>query len=526
MQNQNKNKNKHSKNNSEKPDIIIAGTLQETVSRYGSAASEYIKGYEGRDNLTGTIFDKGHKQIHTYKTHPDYTEQNLKQQAGYNAEVLKVSRENAENRINNRPERVIRTADHPDFGKNDMVNDHVVVDGNNNVVDGLQSQMKFVDNYERLIDKIAKGGSGGKNDLSRYLDTKLDLPSDQYQQAKEYCLSEAKNLREQAVYLKETNPQLAEQKLFTAKNYEKVHNNIQDSKITTQEAMAYRLNPELSTIKDIMNTAHEAGENSAKIGASIGFIMSAIKNLLALKAKESQNIEVETIFKNIALDTGKSAIKGYIIAAGGTLAKSTMEQYGCECLQRLSQTGAPGAAVAFIINLNQSIVKFIRGQITGLQFLEEIGQKGSNTIAGTLFAAIGQAAIPIPFAGAAIGSLIGYTISSLSYKELTISLKEAKLSEEHYLKVKQECEEARSLMDMYLYENEKFFKEQFNILKDDVDKYFAVIDNLIIDAEYQDVDGICKAVNEIGLKVFNTELKYNTREECHQLMLSDEKLIL
>lgn len=325
MQNYNKNKNKHSKNNSEKTDIIIAGTLQETVSRYGSAASEHIKGYEGRDNLTGTIFDKGHKQIYNYKLHPDYIEQNSKQQAGYNAEILKVSRENVENIINNKPERVIRTADHPDFSKNDMVNDHVVVDGNNNVIDGLQSQMKFVDNYERLIDKIVKGGSGGKNDLSRYLDTKLDLPSDQYQQAKEYCLSEAKKLREQAAYLKETNPQLAEQKLLTAKNYEKVHDNIQDSKITTQEAMEYRLNPELSTSKDSLDIAHQAGTNGAKIGASIGFIISTINNLLALKAKDSQNIGVATIFKNIAFDTGKSAIKGYIIAAGGTLAKSTME---------------------------------------------------------------------------------------------------------------------------------------------------------------------------------------------------------
>lgn len=108
--------------------------------------------------------------------------------------------------------------------------------------------------------------------------------------------------------------------------------------------------------------------------------------------------------------------------------------------------------------MRHTIVKLIKGQITGVQFLEEIGQKGSNTIAGTLFAAIGQTAIPIPFVGAIIGSSIGYTISSLSYKELTISLKEAKLSEEHYLKVKQECEEARSLMDMYLYENEKFFR--------------------------------------------------------------------
>lgn len=526
MQKKNKYNNRKQKQCIDQVNTITASTVHEHITKYGSAASEYIKGYEGKDNLTGNIFDKGHKAIHDYKLHPDYTEQNLKQQAGYNAEVLKVSRENAKNIINNRPERVIRTADHPDFGKNDMVNDHVVVDSNNNVIKGLQSQMKFVDNYEQLIDKIAKGANGGKNDFSRYLNTKLDLPSDQYQQAKEYCLSEAKKMKQQASHLKNINPELAAKKLNYAKNYEKIHNHIKDSKITRKEAIEYRVNPRASLVKDVTNVAHEAGIDGAKIGGGVGFVISAINNLLLIKAKDSQAIESSTVLKNIIQDTAKSALAGYTITAGGTVLKASMEQYGGKFIQQLSKTGAPGAAVAFVLSLKKPIEKFIKGEITKTEFLEAIGQQGSNTIVGTLFMAIGQATVPIPVIGAIMGSIIGYTISSISYKTLTQSIQQSKLSKERYLKTKEACKKARYLMNTYLYKNEILLTEQSNILKDDIEKYFAVINNLIIDKEYQGIDGICKAVNEMSLKMFNKKLKYSTSEECHQFLLSNDKLIL
>ena len=65
--------------------VVFATT--ETVQRGGSANAEFIKGYTGRDNETGKVFAKSLEGISKYKVNPDWSENNIKQQAGFEAEA-------------------------------------------------------------------------------------------------------------------------------------------------------------------------------------------------------------------------------------------------------------------------------------------------------------------------------------------------------------------------------------------------------------------------------------------------------
>ena len=91
----------------------------------------------------------------------------------------------------------------------------------------------------------------------------------------------------------------------------------------------------------------------------------------------------------------------------------------------------------------KTLKSYFTGDISGLECLEELGEKGVGQLSAAMFAAVGQILIPVPVVGAMIGSMAGYALSSALYKELLDSLKEAKLAEELDLK-KDEIELIRS----------------------------------------------------------------------------------
>jgi len=86
-------------------DVISSGTAlstHEVVGRFGEANAEFIKGYRGMDNQTGQRLSKGLAGIAKSRVNGNPAEavKNIKQQAGYSAEVAATSRDNAEAIIN------------------------------------------------------------------------------------------------------------------------------------------------------------------------------------------------------------------------------------------------------------------------------------------------------------------------------------------------------------------------------------------------------------------------------------------
>lgn len=88
----NPNTTSYPQNRNNLTDTAIAGALSETVSRYGLAGAEFLKGLRGVDYETGQIFDRSLRKVAQGKLNPNYYEQNLKQQAGFSAEIASVSK--------------------------------------------------------------------------------------------------------------------------------------------------------------------------------------------------------------------------------------------------------------------------------------------------------------------------------------------------------------------------------------------------------------------------------------------------
>ncbi|MBY6031115.1 hypothetical protein KUV41_17285 [Halomonas sp. DP8Y7-1] len=542
--------------------------LHETVQRFGSANAEYIKGYRGFDHETGTLFAKGLAEISKHKVSDDprWSAQNIKQQAGYSAEVATTSRDNAEAIIRKSKVRTSRTDDLPEYGKNHNVVDRVkLVDGK--IVDGSQAQMKFVGDRNQLLEDIAR--EDGK--FSRYRGAKIELPSEQFEGNRTYALEEAKKLRvraekastdpgkaEQAQKLRleaekledraastdflpesaadhcrkkaqqrrfnadkadaRGNSEVADKLRREADNYDKLAEKVSDGGLTTEEAIFYRECPRAATLIDIGRTSHRAGVQGAKYGAIIGGSISILVNCFDAAQGEK---EASEICSEVAADTLKAGALGYGTAFAGSAIKGAMQQSGNQYVRHLACTSAPTLALNICLSLGGSVKRFVSGEITEAQLLTEVGEKGTGMLSSGMMAAVGQAAIPIPFVGAAIGGLIGYTLSSMFYQSALDAAHGAQISREQILKVREIEAAARESIAFEKEQFEGFVSREAPQLRLETQKILSMLGSY----ELQSLDTVLDSINHYA-ELLGKTLQFKSLDEFDSFMSTDNPLYL
>lgn len=536
----------------DKNSTTVALSTSETVSRYGSANAEYIKGYTGVDNETGQKFAKSLKGISEGKINPDYAKQNTKQQAGYSAEVVTVTHDNAEAIIKKSPIRASRSDDLPQFGRNHNIIDRVKI-LNGEIIEGSQSQMKFVGDLEGLLKSINEDTDKGVSKFSRYRGIKLELPSEQcnetyfrqkaaelrakaaktesakeasklleqadaYDQMKgapDLCLYKAKQLRAQAdkAESKGAPPDVVKRLRDNADNYEKQAQAIVDSGLTTEDAIFYRKYPKLATARDIAYTSHRAGIEGAKIGSVVGGTISILKNVFAVAQEKKQLGEAA---KDVALDTGKAAVAGYGTVFVGSAVKGAMQQSGNTYALALSRTNAPALAVQVVLSLGSSVKRYVSGEIDDTQLLEEVGEKGAGMLSASMMAALGQLVIPVPFVGAAIGSMVGYTLSSMFYQAALEAGREAKAAKANLVRVQAIEAEARAEIEKQRNALAEFMAKEMPELLRETEQLFAAIDHV------QDADAFAAAINSYA-ELMGAQLQFKNQMEFDDFMLNSNE---
>lgn len=498
----------------DKARATVALSTSETVSRYGSANAEYIKGYTGIDHETGQKFAKGLSDVAKHKVNAKYADQNIKQQAGFSAEIATTSRDNAEAIISGSKARTSRTDDLPQYGRNHNIVDRVqILDGQ--IIEGSQSQMKFVGNRDKLLKDIAKEDG----DFSRYRGTKLELPTEQYEGAAQHCREQANQLRFNAEQAEQSGkPDVAARLRREAENYEQLANDVRDSGLTTDQAIFYRKHPKIATALDIARTSHRAGTEGAKYGAAIGGTISLVQNLFALAQKEKNLAEAAG---DLAFDTGKAAAIGYGTAFAGAAIKGGLQQSSRAGLRTLANTNAPALVVNICLSLGSSVKRYVTGEITESQLLAEVGEKGSGMLSASMMAALGQIAIPIPFVGAALGGMIGYTLSSMFYQSALDAARGADASRERLERVRAIETAARARIADEQAALDKFLRREIPELQAETQRLLTVVNTSASDQ----ADTLAAAINRYA-DLLGQRLQFKSMAEFDAFMTSDEPLRL
>lgn len=492
-----------------------SGASYEVVNRFGSASKEHLVAYSGKDNELGKTLKRGLKKTSESRINPDYLKQNIKQQAGFAAEDKYTARQNAEKIISGSNERYSRT---DDLGRvNDPLYDHVLLDSNGIEIPGSGEQMKFVgSNPKECLNKLES------DKFQKYLDAnaKITVPSDYYNGIIAEANKRIQKLEEQLKYAQDNNNQkLASQISYKIDKLKKIRDSVKDSGITNEEAIYARLHPKMSTAKDIAKISHRAGVEQAKIGAIIGGGISLIKNVVSVTKGEKEALDAAV---DIVKDTGEGAVVAYTTAFAGSAIKAGMQNASSSVLRTLSKGNVPAMLVTSTIDIAKSLTRYCKGEISGVDCLSEIGEKGVNNISAAMFAVAGQAIIPIPIIGAIAGSIIGYALSSQYYHELTSVLKEAQVAHQERIRIEKECAESLKMIACYRKEMNDLAKDYFQYYSSIFEEAFSTMENAFLS---DDINRFIKGANSITYS-FGQDVQYSTMEEFDEFMNSNDNFKL
>ncbi|GAA8920183.1 hypothetical protein HpEKA48_10290 [Helicobacter pylori] len=208
------------------------------------------------------------EEISKRKINPNYTNQNINQQAGYSAEIKEQAHVNANNILAGKMGRLRQYDDlsstqkaqigerFPDYAtpsKNHEIVDYASVDKKGNVIPGTLTQSKFVGRngaecFEKFLSK----------DYEKYFENsvKINVSKDSFRDIQKADILERRL-----------------QKCKTIKAHTR------PASITKAEAIEARLNPKLSAAKDVTNLSHQAGMNAMPTDALIGGGVSLVTNV-------------------------------------------------------------------------------------------------------------------------------------------------------------------------------------------------------------------------------------------------------
>ena len=368
---------------------------------------------------TDGIHTLGLNEISQWKINPEYQTQNIRQQAGYAAEVISTCKENLKAMADGSGIRTYRADDLPGlFSRNDQYVDKVRMNAAGDIVERIQT--KFI-------------GGSGKEWLSKmmspkfekYLDgnvDKIECPKNYYDDVKATIAEKRESYQQQLERVSnEGKADAAAGLRHKIEKLDKLDDMVEQSTVTSDEAIYARQHPKAYTAqifsREIMREAHDAGLESGALAAGLTLAVSTVDNI---KAVIDGEITVDKMVLDIAEDTAKAGALGYGTSFISTAVAQTMQASSSELIHQVGESCLPAAAVSFAVESYQDISDFAQGKTDGLKLAYNLGENAAKIVGGLKGGAIagtaaGAIAGPV---GAAAGGIIGGMIGCVTATEI------------------------------------------------------------------------------------------------------------
>ncbi len=374
-------------------DATIMGSTGEESALHASANREHFSAF---DRL---------EEISKRKVNPNYIKQNINQQAGYSAEIKEQAHVNAHNILAGKRERIVQYDNlssgqkaqvkklFPNYAtpkKNHEIVDYISVDEKGNVIPGTLMQSKFVGrNGEECFKKLLS------KDYKKYFENgaKMKIARNHYGDFQRAVNTRIKSLESQIVKQKGLGNFQKAAHLEEKRQYCKtIKAHTRPASITKAEAIEARLNPNLSTAKDVTRISHQAGMNAAQTGALIGGGVSLITNVYECIANGKDPMKA---LKHTAIAT----LKGGALSDGSAFASSSlgglMQSSANKIIQSLGKGSVPAMIVGACVANATILGRYFSGKIDKTELLKQLGKANTTLISSGAMAVAGQALIPM-----------------------------------------------------------------------------------------------------------------------------------
>jgi hypothetical protein len=272
-------------------------------------------------------------------------------------------------------------------------------------------------------------------------------------------------------------------------------------------------------VRNAVGTAHEAGKAGAQSAGTTALTMSGIMNMVSVLKGEKSGEEAVT---DTIRDGGKAAVTGYAVGGGMTVISQKMSQSSSEFIQMLAKNNVPGKIITAVIVTGDTLKKWGEGEITTQECLIQLGDKGLNMATMGYSMAAGQALIPIPIVGGAVGALVGAMLTSNFYNGLMNELQTKQLEHEERMRIIAECNAAAEQARAFRAELEWYLDSYFEECR----SYFdAAMSSMQLAYAMGDADSVIAGANDITRKL-GGQIKFQTVSQFKSFLDSEEDDIL
>ncbi|WQR72598.1 hypothetical protein KVC91_03750 [Helicobacter pylori] len=497
-------------------DATIVGSTSEESALYASTNREHL-----------SVLDRL-EEISKRKINPNYIKQNINQQAGYSAEIKEQSRVNAHNILAGKRERIVQYDDlsseqkaqvknlYPNYAtpkKNHELVDYVSVDEKGNVIPGTLTQSKFVGrNGEECFKKLLS------KDYKKYFENgaKMKIARNHYGDFQRAVNTRIKSLESQIAKQKGLGDfqkaAILEKELQKCKTI-KAHT--RPASITKAEAIEARLNPNLSTAKDVTSISHQAGMKAAQTGVLIGGGVSLVANVYECIANGKDPIKA---IKHTAIATLKGGALSYCSAFASSSLGGLMQSSANKIIQSLGKGSAPVMIVGACVANATVLTRYFSGKIDGIELCKQLVKANTTLVSSGAMAVAGQALIPIPVVGALVGGFVGAALSETFFNIL--NSERVELARQRRIDIEKECREL--IKHLEAYQNQ--FKEVFEKYFHETTKFFNQSFNELEMASYAGDADLAIAVNNKSREWLGQKALFDNKQEGWELIISNKDI--
>lgn len=267
-------------------------------------------------------------------------------------------------------------------------------------------------------------------------------------------------------------------------------------------------------IGNICNEFHNAGLKGAYNAGAMTAALSAAGNITAVIKGE---VTPEEALKNVAKDTLTSASAGYMLTGGTTVIARSLSNASSPFIRSLVKSNVPGQVVSAVMATGGTLMKYCKGEINTGECIVELGQTGVSICATGYAMAVGQAVIPIPFVGAAVGAMVGAAMSGGLWRDLQSAIDSADRARTEYEEARRLSEQVRARLKQEREAFEKATQALFAERARAINEGFALICEA---SRGDDFDTLAMGLDTIA-KAFDKDIQIHNMDEFNAMMVDD-----
>ena len=259
---------------------------------------------------------------------------------------------------------------------------------------------------------------------------------------------------------------------------------------------------------------HHAGSQGAYHAGTMTAAISAANNIVAVIKGE---VTPEEALKHVAKDTMTSAAAGYMLTGSTAVIARSLSDSSSHFIRSLVKSNVPGQVVSAVMATGGTLMKYCQGEISTRACIAELGQTGVSICTTGYAMAVGQAIIPVPLVGAAVGAMVGAAMSGGLWRDLQSAIAAGDRARAEYEEAKRLSEQVRSRLKQEREAFEKATQRLFAERAQAIQEGFALICEA---SRADDFDTLAAGLDTIA-RAFDRDIQIRNIDEFDVMMMDD-----